>query len=187
MKTYVNLLLAFLLCMATACNQGASNDETKEPAEEVNEELEVMKAPEEDAEFLVDAYSYNIMMVRYGQEAMQNASTPALQDFANQSVQYHQDLSKEIEQLASERNVALPAVVGEDVEERARQLRDKEGKEFDEAYINVLNDIQDKMIGQFEDAAEGAEDTEIRNWASQTLPDIRAHEQSVEDLEERID
>lgn len=188
MKTYLNLLLASLLCMAVACNQqGASNDETKEPAEEVNEDFEKLRAEEDDATFLVDAYSYNSMIVRYGQEAMQNASTPALQDFASQSVQYHQNLNSEIETLASERNVALPAVVGDDVEEYAREMSEKEGRDFDEAYLDVLEDIQANMIGHYEDAAEDAGDEEIRNWASRTLPDIRAHEQTVETLDERIE
>lgn len=188
MKTYLNLLFASLLCIAVACDQqGASNDETKEPAEEVNEDYERLRVEEDDASFLVDAYSYNSMIVRYGQEAMQKASTPAMQDFASQSVEYHQSLNNEIETLASERNVALPAVVGEDVEERAREMREKEGRDFDEAYLNVLESIQDNMIGNYEDAAEGADDEEIRNWASRTLPDIRAHEQTVETLDERIE
>lgn len=187
MKIYINLLLASLLYMVVACNGGVSNEETKEPAEEVNQDYEMLRAEEGDASFLVDAYSYNSMLVRYGQEAMQNASTPALQDFASQSVQYHQNLNNEIERLARERNVALPAIVGEDVEEHARRMREKKGKDFDNAYIDVLGSIQGNMIGHFEDAAEDASDTEIRNWASSTLPDMRAHEQTVETLNERID
>lgn len=187
MKMYVNLLFASLLCMAVACNEGASNEETKEPAEEVNQDYEKLRAEEDDASFLVDAYSYNSMIVRYGQEAMQNASTPALQDFASQSVEYHQNLKTEIERLARERNVALPAVVGEDVEEKAGEMREKEGRDFDDVYIDVLGSIQGSMIGHFEDAAEDAGDTEIRNWASNTLPDLRAHEQTVETLDERIE
>lgn len=188
MKMYVNLMLASLLCMAVACNnEGASNQETKEPAEEVNEDYERLRAEEDDASFLVDAYSHNSMIVRYGQEAMQKASTPALKDFASQSVQYHQNLNSEIETLAQERNVALPAVVGEDVEEHAREMSEKEGKDFDDAYIEVIGGIQGNMIGQYEDAAEDASDEEIRSWASRTLPDIKAHEQTVETLDERID
>lgn len=188
MKMYLNLLLASLLCMAVACDQqGASNDETKEPAEEVNEDSERLRAEEDDATFLVDAYSYNSMIVRYGQEAMQHASTPAMQDFASQTVGYHQNLNNEIEALASERNVALPAAVGENVEEQAREMREKEGRDFDEAYLDVLEAIQGNMIGQYEDAAENASDEEIRTWASRTLPDIRAHEQTVETLDERIE
>lgn len=186
MKANINLLLASLLWLATACNQGASTDETREPAETVNEERETIAVDEEDAEFLLDAHSYNLLVVRYGQEAQQNASTPALQDFAAQSVQYHQNLNKEIEQLATERNVALPAVVGDDVEEHAMELREKEGRNFDEAYIDVLKDIQDNMIGQYGNAAEGAQDPEIQNWASNTLSDIRAHESTVQTLDERL-
>lgn len=189
MRFFNFLFLTGILGLTMACNQeGASNEDTKEPAEEVNEELVEAHSwlEEEDAAFLVDVYSYNLMIIRYSELAMQEAGTPALQDFATRSVLFHQKLNEEIEGMARTKTIALPAQVGENVEHFVQELKGKEGDAFDEAYVNVLGDIQDKKVNQYEEAADDAYDMNLRNWASRTLPTIKAHALTVEELADRI-
>lgn len=182
--------LFLFIALLAACNQeGASNEQTEEPADEVNEEMAEGHAwvEEDDADFMVEAYSYNLMITRYSELAAQKATTPALQDFATRSLQFHSNLNNEIEAMAAEKTIALPAEVGENVREYIIDLQEKEGEEFDEAYAEVLEEIQDKMIREYEEAAEDASDMNLRNWASSTLPNLKAHELTTEELEEQVE
>lgn len=183
-------LLFLFVALLSACGQeGTSAEETEEPAEELNEEMAEGHAwvEEDDAEFMVEAYSYNLMITRYSELAAQKATTPALQDFATRAVQFHSNLNDEIEAMAAEKVIALPTGVGENVQEKLVDLQEKEGQEFDEAYTEVLDNIQDKMIDEYEEAAEDASDMNLRNWASSTLPNLKAHELTTEELEEQVE
>ncbi len=187
-----NVSFLFLFCafLFPSCGQeGTSNEETEEAAEELNEEMAEghVWVEEDDAEFLVEAYSYNLMIARYSELASQKATTPALQDFASKSLQYHTNLNSEIEAMAAEKVVALPSAVGENVQEYLVDLQEKEGLEFDEAYTEVLDNIQDKIVDEYEDAAEDAADMNLRAWASSTLPNLKAHELTTEELEETVE
>lgn len=189
MKFFNFLFWTAFLGLAVACNQeGASNQDTKEPAVTVNEELVEAHSwlEEEDAAFLVDVYSYNLMIIQYGELAQGQAGAPALQDFATRSVIFHQKLNEEIEGMAGAKTIALPAEVGENVKQYVQELKGKDGDAFDEAYVNVLGDIKDKTVKLYEEAADNAYDMNLRNWASRTLPTIKAHALTVEELEERV-
>jgi putative membrane protein len=182
------LLLGSLIGVAIACSQeGAGNEETKAPVAEANEALvEDRSRLEEDAAFLVEVYSYNLMISDYGEQAKQKASTPALQDFATHSILFHEKLNKEIADMAAAKGITLPAGIGKDVQQHIEKLKGKEAKAFDKAYLNVLAKIQDDLVSKYEEVAGGAYDEDFKNWASHTLPSIKAHALTTEELEKKV-
>ena len=189
MDLYKISLLVLLFAFFSACNQeGASNEDTEEPAEEFTEERveEFDWVEKDDAEFLVEVYSFNIMINRYSTLAVQKASTPALRDFATKSALFHENLNNEIENMAASKVIVLPETVGEDVQDYLAELEEKEGPAFDEAYLDVLHSIQDKVINNYEEAAREGNDGSLRAWASGTLPNLKAHAVTVEELKERL-
>lgn len=56
-----------------------------------------------------------------------------------------------------------------------RRLADKTGEEFDKEYVDLVVDAHEESIKMFEKAAEDSEDSEVRAFAAQALPSLRAH------------
>lgn len=172
--------------MTIACDRGSSNTQTKEPAVETNPETTPDQNKQQDSDFLLDAYSYGLMLVRYSKLATEKASTPAVKSFAEQSAGWHEDLNKEIAQMASRENITLPDSTGSDVEDYSKELETLPAADFERRYLEVLQQIQQKTISLYTSTAENAADTTVRNWATQKAPDLEAHAQAVQELTDQL-
>lgn len=180
------LCTAMAVSLASCDSRGSSNSETKENALRLSEASSDSWDAQQDAAFLIEAYSYGLMIVRYSELALTKAQTPSAKSFAEQSAAWHRKLNSEIEQLASHKEVVLPQTGGEDVQRYLKQLNQLDAPEFEQKYLQLLGDIQSRMIPQYEVATDEAMDMNLRNWASQNLPYMEAHSQAVEELLEQL-
>lgn len=189
---YLSVLVAGI-AFAGSCNSGTSEEETASPAEEINQESINKSATEEladtgeqeDSEFVVEAYSFNLMLKHYGKLALTQENVPEqVKEFAKASVALHEDLNDRIEYIALKNNVFLPKEVGENVEEYSEKLIKMEGPEFAEQYLKTVADIHSEMAGEYEEASNNASDEEIRSMAASALPVIREREEQIDQLEE---
>lgn len=178
--------LSALLCLAAACDRGSSNTQTKEPAQEASPETAPDQSRQQYSDFLLDAYSYGLMQVRYSQLATEKASTPAVKSFAGQSANWHEALNEELAQMAAGENVSLPDTTGSDVEDYSEELAALPAADFELRYLEVLQQIQQKTISLYTSTAETAADTTLRSWATQKVPDLEAHKQAVEELTDQL-
>lgn len=176
-----------LLLAAVACERGSNNTQTKEMAKEEKATVpQETDATKNDAPFLMDAYSYGVMIVEYSELAARNSKRKAVVSFAQKSAEWHKSLNQEIKKFARQQNVTLSEVAGDNVQTYMNELRELPADRFDARYLQVLKEIQTKMITQYETAAEGAADPELQSMLSQKLPDLHAHAQAVQDLADQI-
>lgn len=173
--------LSFVL-LGMGCGEGSNNTQTVEQAPPVPEPLQANL----EAAFLMDAHSYGLILEQYNRLAAQKATTPTIRSFAELSLQYHQSLNKKIAALAAPLQLSLPSTVGEDVQAYQKSLEELPSEEFEKRYLQVLSEIQPKMISSFEKAAEGPIAPSIKSWILETLPNLRAHAQTVADLQEQF-
>ncbi|EMR00988.1 DUF4142 domain-containing protein [Cesiribacter andamanensis] len=181
-RLYHTLLPALGLLLLCACGNGSSNQQTLEPVQQTTDQLQENL----EANFLLDSYSYGLMLVHYSELAAQKASTPTVKSFAESSLAYHQKLNEEVEHLAAARKLALPQTPGEDVQAYRQELAELPAEAFEIRYLEVLRDIQTKMIGRYEQATSGSLEEYLHNWSMNTLPNLRAHAQTVTDLLEQL-
>ncbi|AHM61304.1 outer membrane protein [Flammeovirgaceae bacterium 311] len=182
-----------LLCTALAaavllasCDSGSSNEQTKETALRLSEASAESWDARQDAAFLIEAYSYGLMIVRYSELALEKAQSPTAKSFAEQSATWHKKLNNEIEQMALHKEVALPDAEGANVQRYLEKLNKFSSPRFEQEYLLVLSDIQSNMMHQYEIASDEAMDMNMRNWASQTLPYMQAHAQAVNELQDQL-
>lgn len=178
-------LITALLSFA-ACERGSNNHQTKELAVEENKPTTEGWGSAQDASFLLEAYSYGLMIIQYSELAQQKAQTPALKSFAEQSANWHQKMNKDVAQQAAKKEVALPKAGGDDVQKFINELSALPADKFEQRYLQALHEIQRKMIKQYELAAEGALDQDLRTWANQTLPYLQGHAQAVDELSSQL-
>jgi putative membrane protein len=172
-----------LLTFSGACKEGTSNQQTLEPVLQSNEQL----LENREASFLLDSYSYGLILEQYTELAAKKAATPTVKSFAESSLTYYRKLKQELAGLAAARQLTLPEQPGQDVQDYTQELAELPAADFEKRYLQVLSDVQTKIIARYETAAEGELDTHLTDWSLQTLPQLRAHAQAVTELLKQLE
>jgi putative membrane protein len=180
------LLIPVLLVTALffqACNNG--DNDSVEQANEANERKDTNSGAdtlasmntvdEDDAEFMVEAASGGMMEVELGNMAQQKATNSRVKNFGEMMVRDHSKANEELKNLASLKNVTLPATMGDKPQKNVNNLRDKPAKDFDKSYINMMIDDHQEDIRKFERAANNAKSPDVKSFAAKTLPVLRVH------------
>jgi len=101
-------------------------------------------------------------------------------------VDAHEKSAAELKTLADSKNFSLPTSVTEDGKEAYDKLNKETGTDFDKKFVDGAIDAHEKAIDKFKIAAENANDTEIKAWASKNVNSLREHLQHAKMLKEEI-
>ncbi|HKG22972.1 MAG TPA: DUF4142 domain-containing protein, partial [Blastocatellia bacterium] len=92
----------------------------------------------------------------------------------------------ELKQVASRKNVTLPA----ELDSKHRDLMDRLGKlsgpEFDRAYMNEMLEDHVKDVSEFERVSAQAQDADVKGFAAKTLPTLREHLEMARAIQGRV-
>jgi len=168
----------------TACNN--KPDDSKEAAEEINEEVIDDRKGEKEAQFLVEAADFNLMEVQMGKMAANQATMKVVKDFGAKIEKEHQKVYDELAALAASKNITIPSSSSEDVMEHQKDLGGKTGYDFDRKFCDDMIDGHEKAINKFEKISNDCEDAEIKAWASKMLPAFNAHLAEAKILKEKV-
>lgn len=184
MKNLILISALFTFIGLFSCNQPTNEEKTEDVAEDINKE-KFSGAAQRDVEFVVEAYSYNLMLIEYA-EAVANKGDvlPVIQDYANNALRYHGELNKTLKELATAHHITLPESVGENVVDYKEKLLEKEGNEFSEDYISTVAEIQENMISKYKAASETSMDEDVLNFAKKYLPGLQERQAALEKIEE---
>jgi putative membrane protein len=168
-----NLLILFSAVAIISCNN-APKDPVK-AAEDQNEKNEVAGIAEKDAQFCAEAASGGMMEVELGNAAQTHASSEKVKRFGSMMVRDHSKANEELKNVAASRNITIPSAMGNDHRKMVDNLLTKSGVEFDKDYMSMMVDDHKEDIDKFEDAAENAQDPEVKAFALKTLPVLKTH------------
>ncbi len=177
------LAATFCFWMAACNSPNNTENNSTEVAEEQNEETLPSDDAEDDAEFMVKAASGGMLEVELGRMALQKASNPKVKSFAQMMVDDHSKANDELKALAAKKNITLPATPGDEAQEHINELAKQSGAEFDKEYMELMTKDHQEDIDLFGEAAEDAEDPEIKAFAAKNLPILKNHHQMAEQVE----
>lgn len=182
MKTFLNLksillysLFATFVLFNASCDDTSKPDDSKEIAEDQNEAKIDNRKDEKDAGFLVNAAEINMEEIQLGQLAQSKGSISDVKDLGKMMEADHTNVLNELNALAKTKNITLPATYTEKIQQAYEKLNEKTGKEFDKAYCDMMVKGHKDAIDVFEKASNNAEDADIKQWATATLPALRKH------------
>lgn len=184
-----------LFQLLVSCSSGSDNTQTKELVIDDQNRSTQSSTAVADSAFLLDAYSYGVMLVQYSELAMLQSQRKDVTSFAEQSASWHKSLNQEIKKVADQQELTLPEVAGDNVHQYMSELRELPADRFDTRYLQVLQEIQGKMIKAYEQQSVALADTAaIENSAnpglqrliSEKLPDLHAHAQAVKELASQV-
>lgn len=172
-RSVLHVMLVSAIFLLASCNGNQKPADTKEVAEEHNEAKFDDKAGENAAQFLVNAAEINLEHIQLGQLAQLKGSVAHVKELGKSIEVAHNKLVAELSTLAAAKSITVPASTTEDTQEAFKALNEKSGNDFDKAYADRMVSEYKDAIAAFEKVSTESTDTEIKNWATATLPDLR--------------
>jgi putative membrane protein len=192
MNTLIKLTLrtffiAFVLVLNTNCsNKNNEPSESKDRAEEANAEKFDNKG-EKDADRVVDIYSGNMYEIKVSEDAGIKATTAEVKKIAAMMVEAHTKMKKDMVDLAAKKVISLPEAITDEQQRKMDKLGEKTGFDYDEEYVEQMKNAHDDVIKQLERLADNAEDPEVKTWAANGLPEVRAQIDMLKAADENLD
>lgn len=186
-KSILTILLGASMAYYS-CETRPGRDDATSRAKEINEERfeDAEVDLSEEAETLVDIASTNLLKLRLSERAMERASSQEVQQYAERVAQEQRRINQELQEIAAQKNITLPLDVSDDHRQTMEDVLENTGEEFDQEYMDVMTDEANNKINDLENLADNANDDDIRNWASRTLPAIRQHQEIGERIQDSI-
>jgi putative membrane protein len=181
------LLLIIYGCEPKKNNDGINNNDdkdSKEIAEDKNDDKFDDKDSEKNAQFVVDAVAANLEEIRLAELAETRATNKEVKEIATMLKTQHTALVNELKSYASKKVISIPTEETDKADNKADDLNDE--KNFDKQWCEKMKDMHEKAIKKFEDASTSLSDAELKNLASNALPTLRTHYDRITACDEKL-
>jgi len=135
-----------------------------------------------DEKFMMEAAQSGMAEVEVLRLAQEKASSNEIKEFARKLEQDHTKANEQLKHLAEQKNVQLPADAGKH-KEGVEKIRNLSGDQFDKAFMKMQVKHHKKDVKEFQKESERAMDSDVKSFASSTLPTLQEHLKSAEGLQ----
>lgn len=184
MKKLSIAIVAAVFVLSVSCknHENSSNETAKEENKEKFDTTDVKK----DADFAVKAASGGMMEVELGNLAMTNGSSQQVKDFGQSMVSDHSKANDELKTLAASKNITLPTTPNADMQKKIDDLKKKQGRDFDKAYIDLMVDDHNEDVDDFQKEGDKGNDPDLKSWAAGKVPVLQHHLQMAKDAQSAL-
>lgn len=168
--------LLFAGILVTACNS-SGGDKTEDPAKAAEEQNDqkFSKAGEKDAQLVVDAWLGNSFEMRMADSAKKFVSTDEGKRLAGMLADAHANINSRLQQLATDKQITLPADITDEQKKKIEDLKSKKAKDFDKEFAKAMVEKHENAIKLYEQSAKEATDADIKAYFTSVLPELRTH------------
>ena len=139
-----------------------------------------------DKKFIEDAAKLGNAEVEISQLAATHSQNGDVTSFAKTMIDDHTKANNELMELARNKGVDLAADDSHSRNKDLDKLNGMQGEKFDKEFVKkMVNDHKD-AVKLFEKEAKDGNDSDLRNFASQTLPTLQHHLGMAEQLEKDL-
>jgi putative membrane protein len=121
--------------------------------------------------------------IALAQVAEANSQSPDVKSFAQRMIADHGKADNQLKDIAASKGITVPTDM--DTRQRAMiaRLRGMHGSAFDAAYAKAMQQDHTKAVAMFKRAAQNMHlDSDVRDFAQQTLPTLSDHLQLANNL-----
>jgi len=171
-----------------SCKDEKKPEDTKEVAEDANEEKfdDTNEAKESDSDYLVFAAETDLKEIELGKLAQKSANAD-VKSFGKMMQEMHTKAYDELKATAAKKNITIPMALTDNGDEAFKDLNKKTGTDFDKAYADAMVDGHEKAIDKITTASEKAKEEDVRMWAANMLPSLKAHLEGAKTLKTKVD
>ena len=158
---------------------GTTSSDSLNNANNTNTAAATTPLSKDDSGFVMEAAAGGMMEVEAGKLAQQNAASDRVKNFGAMMVADHSAANQQLSGLASSHGITLPTALPAEEQKHLDAMKNLTGKAFDKHYVGMMVDDHKKDIGKFKMAAEKCDDSQLKSWASTTLPTLQKHMDSI--------
>lgn len=144
--------------------------------------------PPADHIFAMKAAQGGMAEVQLGKLAAERGENPKVKEFGTRMVTDHTQINDQFKSLAASKGITLPDRIDAKDEATMKHLDSLHGVAFDRAYMEDMVNDHRQDIAEFEREANHGTDSDIKAFASKTLPTLQEHlkmaEQALTDVRE---
>ncbi|HEY3402952.1 MAG TPA: DUF4142 domain-containing protein [Ohtaekwangia sp.] len=183
------LLVALFMLVASSCERKANDnqEDAKEEAKDENKEKFEDTDLKDDWKFAIDAADDGMLEVELGKLAQTKAVSTEVKNLAAVMVTEHTKANDELKNLATQKNISIPATLSDKSQRKYDDLNGKSGKDFDEAYAKAMVDDHEDAVDLFKKEADKGNDPELKAWAAQKVPTLEHHLQMAKQAKDVAD
>ena len=182
MKLNMLLLISFAVAM-TACNH-SPKDNSASPNHDVASADTMQMGP--DSAFLSSAYTTGIFEIKIANLANQKSSTAEVKSLADMMIKDHTDLNGKISTLAKAKDISLSDNLPDELQKKYDNLSNLTGKKFDQEYADINVKGHEGAINDFQKEASGNGATDVKDLATNALPNLKMHKEHSEMLQKQL-
>jgi putative membrane protein len=210
MKRIGILSAAFAAMLAVACGGNDRRNDANAPASDTaavgtaGTEANATRRENTAAKnWIEDRMKDNLAEIKVGEMAQKKAMSADVKAYAKMMVQDHTKANAELKEIAAKHNIEAPMDAGPDHSKTADDLQQKQGRDFDKAYIDAMIDGHQDVLENVEDRtdksgddkmphyaakkSDDAFDMELNQWAANTAPTVRKHLDRAKELKNTLD
>lgn len=139
-----------------------------------------------DGGFVKHAAEGGMMEVEAAKVAAEKASNPDVKEFAEKLRNDHDEANKKLASIAETKNISIPSKLNPEHQKKVEELMQKNGADFDRTYVQMMIKDHPKDISLFERQAKTGKDPELKAFANDTLPTLRSHLKTAQDLQGKL-
>lgn len=141
---------------------------------------------EETRDFVVNAAKGNMGEQVLAETAQEKSSNEAVKNYAQKLVEHHRSANEKLKTIAEQTDIKWPSDLRAPHHEVAQNLKNLDGKEFDQKYVNQMVQDHEREIQKYESLSQTVGNKDIQNYINTTLPIMKAHLDEAKQLQERL-
>ncbi|EOR95383.1 putative exported protein [Arcticibacter svalbardensis MN12-7] len=170
MKKLSSVLLFMALIVTSCSNNSSSTNQEGSDSTTQNSSLD-----RNDRSFLYKAANSSMMEFELSKMALAKSRNERIKSFSSMLMNDHTDAEEELRTIASQKGLALPTSLTAGSKKEVDKLQKKDGVQFDKDYIKVVLSSHRKAVRDFKEATKDTEDSDVKDFASRTLPILNMH------------
>lgn len=139
-----------------------------------------------DQKFVKEAAQGGMAEVELGQLAVQKASNEDVKKFGRRMVDDHSKANDKLKEIASNKGITLPSSPDAKQKATKERLSKLSGEQFDKAYMTDMLKDHKKDVAAFQNESNTGKDSDIKNFAAETLPTLRDHLKDAQDITPKV-
>jgi putative membrane protein len=173
-----------LMLVGSACS---STPTTKEAAPETAQQTPPPpKVTDQDKGFMADAAKAGYGEIQLGKLALEKSHNKDVREYAQKLVDDHEKAASNLAKIAATKGVTLPDSASLASSFSEGKLKMYSGHHFDEAFFSKMIDDHKGAIETFQKEASAGSDTDVKDFASTTIPTLQEHLDKAQTLENEL-
>ena len=135
-------------------------------------------------DFVRKAAMSDLYEVEAGKIAGEKGQSEAVKQFGQHMVEAHSKTSEELKGIvqAEKLNMELPTKLNKKRQKRIDALNNAKPEDFDKIYAKQQVKAHERAVELFDDYAEDGDNAALKQFAANTLPTIKQHQEQAEKL-----